>query len=153
MITENRWLHILGVARQTKRLAEKMRPNDVLFAEDMFLLGMLHDFGYEFTENGKGHAAADAEILKRQGYKNWKIIAEHGNPEIKEMSDALFILNCADMTVSAEGKKLHEGRTYCRYSRTVRKQFPGIYKSGHGSRTAARRLPLSPYQHRLTNVF
>lgn len=104
MITENRWLHILGVARQAKRLAEKMRPNDVQFAEDMFLLGMLHDFGYEFIENGKGHAAAGAEILKRQGYKNWKIIAEHGNPEIKEMSDALFILNCADITVSAEGK-------------------------------------------------
>ena len=38
MITENRWLHILGVARQAKRLAEKMRPNDVLFAEDMFLV-------------------------------------------------------------------------------------------------------------------
>lgn len=103
MITENRWRHILAVARKAKLFAQKMRPNDTQFAEDMFLLGMLHDFGYEF-KNGKDHAAAGAEILKRQGYKNWQIIAEHGNPDIKEMSDALFILNCADMTVSAEGK-------------------------------------------------
>lgn len=53
MITSNRWQHILGVARKAKILAQALRPNDEKYSEDMFLLGMLHDFGYEFTENGK----------------------------------------------------------------------------------------------------
>ena len=104
VITENRWLHILGVARKAKVLAEKMRPDEPQFAEDMFLLGMLHDFGYEFTENGKNHGPIGAEILKRQGYRHWQAVADHGSTDVTEVSDVLFILSCADMTVSADGK-------------------------------------------------
>lgn len=42
MIIENRWKHILGVARKAKELALKFRPNDEKYAEDMFLLGLVH---------------------------------------------------------------------------------------------------------------
>ena len=53
MITQNRWQHILGVARKCKEYAAKLRPDDSQFAEDMFVLGMLHDMGYEFNQISK----------------------------------------------------------------------------------------------------
>ena len=105
MITSTRWQHILGVARRAKALAEKMRPADEAFAEDMFLLGMLHDFGYEFAENPSDHPSVGAEILKRQGYRYWKEVADHGNINVKEVSDALFVLSCADMTTGPGGER------------------------------------------------
>lgn len=40
MITQNRWQHILGVARKAKMLAEKLKTNDTQYAEDKYLLTM-----------------------------------------------------------------------------------------------------------------
>jgi len=104
MITANRWKHILATARKAKALAEKLKPNDEKYAEDMFLLGILHDLGYEFAESNVNHAAVGGEILKRSGYKYWHEVAEHGNEAIINMSDELFILNCADMTTGSNGE-------------------------------------------------
>ena len=105
MITESRWQHILGVARTAKILASRLKPNDNNYAEDMFLLGMLHDFGYEFTKNNLNHARIGGEILKRSDYKYWQEVALHGDETVESMSDALFILNCADMTTGPHGEK------------------------------------------------
>ena len=69
MITENRWKHISGVARKAKMLAEKLKPDNTQYAEDMFLLGMLHDMGYEFMESNASHAAVGGEILKRNNFR------------------------------------------------------------------------------------
>lgn len=105
MITYARWQHILGVARRAQALAEKLRPEDKAFAQDMFLLGMLHDFGYEFAENPGEHPQIGAEILKRQGYRYWREIENHGNVNVTEVSDELFILSCADMTTGPGGER------------------------------------------------
>ena len=75
MITQNRWQHILGVARKCKEYAAKLRPDDSQFAEDMFVLGMLHDMGYEFIESNASHGAIGGEILKRSCYRFWKEVA------------------------------------------------------------------------------
>lgn len=104
MITENRWQHILGVARKAKEFALKMQPDNEKYAQDMFLLGLLHDIGYEFLETGKGHAAFGGEILRRSGYKYWQEVANHGYSENAPMTDELFILDCADMSVRADGQ-------------------------------------------------
>ena len=104
MITSVRWQHILGVARRAKVLAEKMRPADELYAQDMFLLGMLHDFGYEFSKEPGEHPAIGAEILKRQGYRYWEEVKNHGNVNVTKVSDELFILSCADMTTGPSGE-------------------------------------------------
>ena len=104
MITSNRWQHILGVARKAKILADKLKPNNVQYAEDMFLLGMLHDMGYEFMESNGNHAHIGGEILKRSNYKYWKEVALHGDETVKNMSDELFILNCADMSTGPNGE-------------------------------------------------
>lgn len=104
MITTSRWRHILGVARRAKELAEKLKPQDEQFAQDMFLLGMLHDFGYEFAEEPGKHPQVGAEILKRQGYRFWQAVENHGNVNVDEVSDELFILSCADMTTGPDGE-------------------------------------------------
>lgn len=105
MITENRWKHIVAVARLAREFALKMRPNDTEYAQDMFLLGLTHDIGYEFLGNGRGHAALGGQILKRAGYKYWDAVANHGYSDILEVSDELFILNCADMSVDLNGNR------------------------------------------------
>lgn len=102
MIDSKRLNHILGVARQAKEYARMLCPNDEKFAEDMFVLGMLHDLGYEFSDNAN-HAQKGAEILKRQGYRFSQEVGDHGRDDVLKMSDALFILNCADMTVDGLG--------------------------------------------------
>ncbi len=103
MITENRWKHMLGVARKAKEFALKMQPDNEKYAEDMFLLGLLHDLGYEFSETGRGHSGIGGEILKRSGYKYWNEVANHGYSKNADTTDELFILNCADMSVAVGG--------------------------------------------------
>ncbi|MBO4284988.1 MAG: phosphohydrolase [Alphaproteobacteria bacterium] len=104
MITENRWKHILGVARKAKILALKLKPNDSKYAEDMFLLGVMHDLGYEFNQSNASHAMVGGEILKRAGYQYWQSVALHGDETVQNMSDELFILNSADMTTGPSGE-------------------------------------------------
>lgn len=107
MITEDRWNHILGVARQAARLAEKFFTGDAENRRrEMFLLGMLHDIGYEFAETGRQHAIVGGEILRGTGYGCWREVYEHGNPDVSEMSDELFLLNCADMTTGPKGEMM-----------------------------------------------
>lgn len=104
MISENRWQHILGVARKAKMLAGKLKPGDEQYAEDMFLLGVMHDLGYEFMESNASHAAIGGEILKRSGYRFWKEVALHGDETVENITDELFILNCADMMTGSCGE-------------------------------------------------
>ena len=104
MISESRWQHILGVARKSKEFALKFKPENSKFAEDMFLLGMLHDMGYEFMDSNASHAYVGGEILKRNNYQFWSEVSLHGDETVKNMSDELFILNCADMSTGPNGE-------------------------------------------------
>ena len=87
-----------------KELAAKLKPDNPEYVEDMFLLGILHDFAYEFR--GKGHALAGGEILERNGYRYWREVSEHGYTENVDMTDELFILDCADMSVGPNGEDM-----------------------------------------------
>lgn len=104
MITSSRWQHILGVARKCKEFALKFKPENSKFAEDMFLLGIMHDLGYEFIESNASHAAIGGEILKRSGYQYWQEVTQHGDETVDDMTDELFILNCADMSTGPNGE-------------------------------------------------
>ncbi len=104
MIIQSRWQHILGVARKAKMLAGKLKLGDEQYAEDMFLLGIMHDLGYEFIESNASHAAIGGEILKRNNYRYWQEVSLHGDETVENMSDELFILNCADMSTGPNGE-------------------------------------------------
>lgn len=99
MIDENRAKHIMSVARLMKENAEKFG----LDPEEMFLLGYLHDVGYEFGGSEEHHLKG-AEMLANQGYKYVQEILFHGKPNVGYESPALDLLNYADMHINKKGE-------------------------------------------------
>ena len=103
-ITENKLNHMLGVARKCYKLAlERGYSEDE--ARKLFLIGYLHDIGYEFTDNSEEHAEISYNIIKNTFGKSVIAIKEHGNPDIGLNNDYLNILNIADLTVNSFGKE------------------------------------------------
>ena len=103
-ITENKLNHMLGVARKCYKLAlEKEYSEDE--ARKLFIIGYLHDIGYEFTDNSEEHAEIGYTIVKNAFGKDVIEIKEHGNPDMGLNNDYLNILNIADLTVNSFGKE------------------------------------------------
>lgn len=102
MITEDRLRHILGVARRCYDLAmERGWDNDS--CNQMFVLGFLHDIGYEFSDNA-GHAEEGGIMLESIAFPFNNAVRKHGMPlPISEQSEELQILNQADIETSSNG--------------------------------------------------
>lgn len=98
MIDNDRLKHILGVARVMSENAERLGLNK----QEMFMLGMLHDIGYEFGEISE-HNKIGGEILKRQNYKYYNEVFYHGilNPPYSSLE--LDLLNYADLHITKYG--------------------------------------------------
>ena len=103
---DSRVKHSIEVARKMEELALEIKPGDVEFAQDMFSLGLVHDMGYQFSKKPEDHAIIGGNILKRQGYKYWKEVHDHSNPDTSYRSTALDILNTADMLTGPAGEDL-----------------------------------------------
>lgn len=101
-ISEDRLKHCLGVAKKMEMLVETNDNYKCLNPKEMFTLGLLHDIGYEFSDNA-GHNVAGGLLLKAQGYKYWKEVYYHGVPQTEYLSEALMLLNHADVTVGPTG--------------------------------------------------
>jgi len=71
---------------------------------DIFVLGYLHDIGYNFTEISAQHAEVGGGILRRQGYPLWREVYYHGKLDIPYHSKELDLLNWADKTVNQRGE-------------------------------------------------
>lgn len=71
--------------------------------QDLFVLGLNHDIGYEFSPNGVKHQEIGGEILKKNRYKYWEEVYNHGKVECKYKSLYLDILNQADMQIDKYG--------------------------------------------------
>lgn len=61
-ISEARLHHILGVARKSYKIAKEM-GYDERFCRRCFMLGWIHDVGYEFSEKQSEHPNVSAELL------------------------------------------------------------------------------------------
>lgn len=101
---------ILGRLKHSFRVAEKMKQaienNPQLCdstAEEMFLLGFLHDIGYNFVAKQEEHENEAGELLRKEDYKFWKDVYYHGTPASEYKSPELELLNWADMTVNQKG--------------------------------------------------
>ena len=77
-LDKKRILHSLGVANKMKVIANELYPGNKEFIEDMFILGLLHDLGYEFAKTKLEHSEIGGTILKKNGYKYWKEVYYHG---------------------------------------------------------------------------
>lgn len=123
MFNENRLKHIYGVACRCEELARESGACEE-FCRQMFLLGWLHDIGYQYGNN-QTHPDEGYTLLSHcgeagtTGYKYSEEIRLHGYPEdsYKRNHDsrgyklpkpyrsvALDILNKADITTSPTGE-------------------------------------------------
>lgn len=102
-ITENRLKHSHAVAARMKELAIEKPEQFPVFPDEAFILGMLHDIGYEFVDEQSKHAHAGGEILKEQGYKYWQEVYYHGIPQVEFDSPMLRLLNYVDMITGPDG--------------------------------------------------
>lgn len=99
---EDRIKHSFAVARKMKQIAIDLGLNDEEI-NDCFVIGFIHDIGYEFATNKMEHNKIGGEILKRNNFKYWKEIYYHGETEIEHASLYLDILNQADMQIDKYG--------------------------------------------------
>lgn len=102
-ISSDRLRHCLAVARLMYELAVEKGWQESK-CQEMFLLGYIHDIGYEFCENQPDHPLVGAKLLKNQGYKYWREVRYHGTITDKYDSDELEMLNIADMTIDSSGE-------------------------------------------------
>lgn len=104
-ISNERLKHGLEVARLMKKSAEDAGWTTQK-CEEMFILGFLHDIGYEFAEQQCDHASVGGEMLKNQGYKYWREVSCHGKLDVEYISEELTMLNIADMSIDSTGKEV-----------------------------------------------
>lgn len=104
MISNDRKLHIFGVAELLKKYAEEKGLGEDV-AQEYYLLGLLHDIGYEFAEpkDYNNHHFIGGEVLKKQGYKHWQEVYWHGVIDRDYESEFLDILEWADMHIDSAG--------------------------------------------------
>ena len=96
---------MLGVARACYEYSESLFGWDAEKCEEMFLMGFVHDFAYEFVSNQRDHEHRGGEILRRVGFAYADEVFLHGEPDVDDWSDELFILNYADLTTSSSGER------------------------------------------------
>lgn len=119
-ISEDRLHRILGVARKAYKIAKDMGYNEN-FCRKMFMVGWIHDVGYEFAKQQDEHPHISSEMLYQLFSYNCKDIysadisvktnqaiyyhskypAEH-----IEMNIEWKILTMADMTVDSKGNEV-----------------------------------------------
>lgn len=101
-MNDDRLKHSISVGRKMVELGKKhnLTEEDL---NNLFLLGYNHDIGYEFEKNGVEHNIIGGNLLKENGYKFWKEVYYHGNPDSEYNSLYLDILNEADMQIDKYG--------------------------------------------------
>ena len=99
---EDRIKHSISVARKMVEIAKNHQMSDDEI-KNCFIIGYLHDIGYEFAEKGMNHNTIGGEILKNNNFKYWKEVYYHGEIDIEYKSSYLDILNQADMQVDKYG--------------------------------------------------
>lgn len=103
-MTNDRLKHSFSVAKKMKEIVQEKTKIYNFSPDEAFILGILHDIGYEFCKRQEEHAHRGGEVLKEQGYKFWKEIYFHGVPQEEYSSAELWLLNYVDMITSPNGE-------------------------------------------------
>ena len=98
---QDRLNHSFAVARKMVEIGKKYKLTEEQLKE-LFLLGYLHDIGYEFGNN-ENHRIIGGNILRQSNYKYWQEVYYHGEIDCKYSSLYLDILNKADMQIDKFG--------------------------------------------------
>lgn len=97
----DRLKHSYAVANKMIELGKEKSLSEIELQE-LFLLGYLHDIGYEFGTN-ENHNVKGGNLLKESNYKYWQEVYYHGIPNSEYKSLYLDILNTADMMIDKYG--------------------------------------------------
>lgn len=98
----DRLIHSYNVGKKMMKIGKKYNLSDDQLQE-LFVLGLNHDVGYEFTESGVNHNKIGGELLKQSGFKYYKEVYHHGELTNEYSSLYLDILNMADMQIDKYG--------------------------------------------------
>lgn len=104
-ISEDRVKHSLSVGKLMYQLSKNKGWLEEK-CQDMFILGYLHDIGYEFSENQNEHPKKGGLLLKQQNYPYWQEVYYHGLIDIEYKSKELDLLNYADMSIDSKGNNV-----------------------------------------------
>ena len=97
----DRLKHSYAVANKMVELGKEKNLLDEQLQE-LFLLGYLHDIGYQFGTN-ENHNMIGGNLLRNSNYKYWKEVYYHGISNSEYKSLYLDILNTADMMIDKCG--------------------------------------------------
>ena len=101
VVDNDRLKHSYAVANKMIELGKEKSLSEIELQE-LFLLGYLHDIGYEFGTN-ENHNSIGGNLLKESNYKYWQEVYYHGIPNSEYKSLYLDILNAADMMIDKYG--------------------------------------------------
>ena len=103
-MNNDRLKHSYAVANKMVELGkERKLSNEQL--KELFVLGYLHDIGYQYGTN-ENHNEIGGNLLKENNYKYWKEVYYHGVPDSEYKSLYLDILNTADMMIDKSGNDI-----------------------------------------------
>lgn len=97
----DRLIHSISVARKMVEIGKRRNMSEEEL-QDLFILGLNHDIGYEIGTSDL-HGEIGAEALKRNNYKYYKEVYYHGKLQNEYSSIYLTILNQADMQIDKYG--------------------------------------------------
>ena len=109
-ISDDKILHSLNVARKCYQLAKEEYELTETNARKAFLLGLIHDFGYEFSQEAEDHPSVAVNVLaslnKNDIDQMMFAILTHGKPARFSGTIYQVILNEADLTVDHMGNNV-----------------------------------------------
>lgn len=73
---------------------------------ELFILGIVYDMGYEFSEEQKEYVNKGDMALKAQNYKYWQEVFYHGIPQEEYDSPMLQLLNYVDVITGPTGENV-----------------------------------------------
>lgn len=100
---ENRYRHCYGVGRRMYEYARDVLHWNEKRCGEMFVLGNLHDIGYELDPDAFGHDLVLANILSGS-YKYAGEIRYHSALQDELLSEEMKLLYFADATVDGYGR-------------------------------------------------
>lgn len=108
---EMRYRHCYAVGRKMYDYARNVLNRPENYCRELFVLGNIHDMGYEFESTLNGHGLCLSEALK-SSYKYSFALEAHSIESFENAKEELILLYWADATTKGDG-------TYCTYAERI----------------------------------
>lgn len=98
-----RYMHCYSVGKKMHDYAINKLKWSEEKSNEMFILGNLHDIGYEFDKDPERDGITLSELLDKDGYKYFNEIKFHAKLQEDYTSEEMDLLYFADLTVDGIG--------------------------------------------------